>query len=129
MFEPHAVISRPVSGVTVRRRQESDRIFEHAAEPEGDFVAELDGEIVATGGFLTHYNPPFADLYMEVQAEHRRKGIGAFLVAEVVRECYAAGRVPSARCDIGNVASRATLTSAGMRTCGFMLRGEIGLDR
>ena len=37
-------------------------------------VAALHGEVVGTGGFLLHYNPPFADLYMEVREDARRRG-------------------------------------------------------
>jgi hypothetical protein len=37
-----------------RARRNGDRIFEHAVEPAGDYVLELHGEIVATGGFLLH---------------------------------------------------------------------------
>ena len=78
---------------------------------------------MATGGFLTHYNPPFADLFMEVEQSHRRKGAGGYLVQELTKECYLGGRVPAARCNLENQPSRATLTKAGFRDCGFMLVG------
>jgi GNAT superfamily N-acetyltransferase len=58
-------------------------LFDHKAEPVGDYVLELDNEIVATGGFLLHYNMPFADLYMEVREDHRKKGFGSFLIQEI----------------------------------------------
>jgi GNAT superfamily N-acetyltransferase len=125
LFEEHSVTDLSVPGVLVRRRRESDPVFPHRVEPVGDYVAELKGEIVASGGFMLHYNPPFADLYMEVREDCRRHGIGTFLLQEVKRECRLAGRVPAARTSIRNLASRACLTKAGLKVCGFMLAGEI----
>lgn len=125
LFEEHSATDLFVPGVRVRPRQESDHVFSHRVEPVGDYVAELNGEIVASGGFLLHYNPPFADLYMEVCENWRRRGIGSFLLQEVKRECTLAGRVPAARTSIHNLASRACLTKAGLKVCGCMLTGEI----
>ena len=113
------------AGGRVRPRTESDVIFEHRAEPVGDFVLDAGGTIVATGGFLTHYNAPFADLFMEVHPDHRGKGHGSFLVQELKKQCYLSGRVPAARCDLDNAASRATLLKAGMSIAGHIRRGTI----
>jgi len=77
LFEAHAVTDLAFPGGLVRARRESDRIFDHTVEPVGDCVLEVQGEIVATGGFFLHYNPPFADLYMEVSEPHRRRGAAA----------------------------------------------------
>lgn len=129
LFEDHAVTRHVIPGAVVRRRQKRDRIFEHTTEPLGDYVLALEDEIVATGGFLLHYNPPFADLYMEVREDCRRRGFASFLLQEVKRECYLAGRVPAARCDVRNTASRGALTRAGLRACGFMLTGVVDSTR
>ncbi len=129
LFEDHAVTRLAIAGAAVRPRREDDQIFEHTAEPVGDFVVDLGGEVVASGGFLRHYNPPFADLYMEVRPDCRSRGIGSFLLQEMKRECYLAGRVPAARCDIRNVASRGALLKAGLRVCGFMLTGKVAVRR
>ncbi len=110
-----------IDNIIFRKRKDNDLVFEHQSEPVGDYVVELNKEIAATGGFLLHYNFPFADLYMEVKEEHRRKGLGSFLIQELKRECYLAGRVPAARCNIDNAASRATLLKAGLKIAGFML--------
>jgi GNAT superfamily N-acetyltransferase len=126
LFEDHVSTGYAMPGALFRSRSDQDRIFEHKTEPLGDYVIECNGEVVATGGFLLHYNKPFADLYMEVREDCRRRGIGSFLVQEVKKQCYLVGRVPAARCDLRNVASRATLIKAGLRVCGFMLKGEIG---
>jgi hypothetical protein len=67
LFDHRVTTDLQCPGAVFRRVQDSDRIFKHTAEPPGDHVLELAGQIVATGGFLTHYNPPFADLFMEVE--------------------------------------------------------------
>ena len=129
LFEDHAVTEHIVPGATFRARSKNDQVFDHDVEPVGDYVIETNGEVVATGGFLCHYNPPFADLYMEVRKDCRCRGIGSFLLQEVKKECYLAGRVPAARCHIQNFASRATLAKAGLRVCGFMLLGRTAKER
>jgi GNAT superfamily N-acetyltransferase len=111
--------------VIFRKRTDEDRIFEHQLEPVGDYVLEWNREVVATGGFLLHYNPPFADLYMEVRADCRKKGLGSFLIQELIKQCYFTGRVPAARTSIHNLASRATLLKGGLSIAGFMLLGQV----
>lgn len=100
-------------------------VFHHTLEPRGDWAIELDGRIVATGGLFFHYNRPFGDIYMEVAAEYRRRGLGAFLVQELKRVARDGGHVPAARCNVENAASQATLRRAGMRPCGHILRGLV----
>lgn len=100
-------------------------IFEHKHEPIGDWALELNGDVVATGGALFHYNPPYADLYMEVDEMHRRHGYGSYLVQELKRKCYAMGKIPAARCNADNTASRYTLEKAGLLPCARIVVGEI----
>ena len=83
------------------------------------------GPVVATGGFLCHYNPPYGDIFMEVTEPARRQGIGSYLVQEVKRVCYEAGKKPAARCGPSNIASRRTLQKAGLLPCGRLLAGKI----
>jgi len=125
LFEDHVVTEYAIPGMVFRSRKEGDFIFEHEVEPIGEYVLELEGEVVATGGYGLHYNMPFADLYMEVKENCRGKGFGSFIVQELKKECYLAGRVPAARCWIQNQASRATLCKAGLKVSGFMLKGAI----
>ena len=125
LFEDSTKSNIRIDKIIFRKRNESDIVFEHKSEPVGDYVLELNKEVVATGGFLLHYNMPFADLYMEVKEDHRRKGLGSFLIQELKRQCYLSGRIPAARCGIENTASRATLMKAGLRIAGFMLLGSI----
>lgn len=125
LFEDGPVTTLNIPGAVFREWLEGDSLFEHKSEPEGSHVIEVNSAIIATGGFLLHYNKPFADLYMEVRQDQRRKGYGSFLIQEVKKACYEAGRVPAARCDISNKASKATLLRGGLKIAGYMLSGEI----
>ena len=100
-------------------------VFKKQPEPEPDRLVEIDGEIVGRGGILYHYNRPYGDIYMEVAEEHRRRGIGSFLVQELKRICYEGGSVPCARCNPDNVASRKTLQKAGFVPCAHILHGTL----
>jgi GNAT superfamily N-acetyltransferase len=125
LFSDHTITNLDILELAFRRKTETDILFEHKVEPEGSHVIEWNGEVVATGGFLLQYNVPFADLYMEVREDAREKGVGSYLIQELKKECYLAGRIPAARCNIENHASRATLLKAGMKVSGFMLMGAI----
>jgi hypothetical protein len=125
LFENSFTSNIKIDTTIFRKRNDNDIVFEHTSEPVGDYVLEVNKQVIATGGFLLHYNKPFADLYMEVERTHRQKGFGSFLIQELKRGCYLAGRVPAARCNIDNVASRATLTKAGLKIAGFMLFGLV----
>lgn len=65
----------------LRQSLPADResIFEHTHGPVGDWLIEIDGRIVATGGAYYHYNPPYSDSFMEVAPPHRRHGYGNYL--------------------------------------------------
>ncbi|HEV2416521.1 MAG TPA: GNAT family N-acetyltransferase [Terriglobia bacterium] len=125
LFEDHAVTEHVIPDGVVRPRCNDDQIFEHKVEPVGDYVLALPGGVVATGGFMVHYNRPFTDLYMEVREDCRRRGFGSFLLQELKKQCYLIGSVPAARCNLENTASRGALIKAGLRVCGFMLTGKI----
>lgn len=97
-------------------------------DPAGDgesWRIEHDGATIATGGLLFHYNPPFADIYMDVDEAHRRRGFGSYLVQELRRISYEIGHVPAARCNIGNLASQRTLQRGGLRPCGHILTADL----
>lgn len=119
--------TEPPPGMRFRPRTPADdgRIFEHLHEPVGDFVIESDGVVIATGGYLCHYNPPYADLFMEVHAPHRRRGVGSYLVRQLRVEARRVGKVPAARCSPDNTASAATLTRAGLEPCGHLLSARL----
>jgi GNAT superfamily N-acetyltransferase len=86
---------------------------------------EVDGETVARGGVLFHYNVPYGDIYMEVAEPFRRRGLGAYLVQELKRAAYGLGSIPCARCSPDNVASRSTLQKAGFVPYAHILNGAI----
>jgi GNAT superfamily N-acetyltransferase len=88
-------------------------------------VAEVDGQVAASGGILFHYNRPYGDIYMETAEPFRRRGLGAFVVQELKRVCYENGHVPAARCNTDNVASQRTLQRAGFVPCGHILQGAV----
>jgi hypothetical protein len=67
LFEDDEQTKLSIPEIKFRAAREDDRMFEHHSEPEGDWVLERKEEIVATGGFILHYNMPFSDLYMEVR--------------------------------------------------------------
>lgn len=119
------------AGAVFRALSDDDRarVFPHTREPVGEWGIEFEGGIVSTGGLLLHYNPPYADLFMEVAEPHRKRGYGRYLVQELKRLCYERGSVPAARCRHDNEASRRTLQGAGMLPCARIVRGRIATTR
>ena len=89
-----------------------------------NWTLELGGVSIGKGGLLFHYNPPYADLHMEIDETYRRRGLGAYLVQELKRECYEMGAVPAARCSPQNEASFRTLQRAGFLPFAHILVGS-----
>ena len=125
LFEDHAATQYTIPGAVFRLKREDDLIFEHKVEGAGEYVLVINEEIVASGGFLLHYNMPYSDLYMEVKEDCRRKGYGSYILQEIKKESYKAGRQPAARCNANNKVSKATLLKAGLRICGYSLTGQV----
>ena len=127
LFADGSTTAHRVDAATFRRLTDADRatVFRHTGEPVGEWGLEVDHAIVATGGILFHYNPPYGDLYMEVAAPFQRRGLGSYLVQELKRVCREGGHVPAARCNKVNIASRLTLQRAGMFPCARIVRGRI----
>lgn len=115
LFEDGSAAALEYPKAILRRRRTGE------SGPEGEWVVELEGEIVAAGGIMTHYNPPYGDLYMEVRASNRGQGLGSFIVQELRRVCHESGLVPAARCDPDNAASQRALERGGMARCGSLL--------
>lgn len=89
------------------------------------YVLLRNTEEVGEGGFMLNYNFPYADIYYGIHEQHRRTGLGTYIVQELKAEIYKQNRVPSARCNPSNAASKATMLKAGMIVCGERLAGEI----
>ena len=112
-------------GLIFRPAKQGEDVFGKKEADKGAYVLEIKGKVIADGGFLTHYNHPFADLYMEVAKDFRGKGYASYILQEIKKVCYAAGKVPAARCSISNPASKASLLNAGMQVVGYMLKGKV----
>jgi GNAT superfamily N-acetyltransferase len=127
VFHDALMTNLSIPGAILRQVADADKewIFEHKVEPVGEWLIEVDGSIVATGGVATHYNPPYGDLFMEVDEPHRRRGYGSYLIQELKRVAYEMGKIPAARCNVANAASRATLQKAGLLPCARLLCGVL----
>jgi GNAT superfamily N-acetyltransferase len=129
LFEAALDTHLEVPGATFRKftRADAGRVLGRTNDEPDEWLVEADGEIVAAGGVLFHYNPPYGDIYMEVAEHHRRQGYGSFLVQELKRAARELGKIPAARCNATNEASRRTLEKAGMLPCARVLTGRIVL--
>lgn len=123
LFEEDKNTSLYVARAIFREKTMADNIDDQDTK----YVVELNGELAGSGGLMLNYNHPYADIYMEIKEPFRGKGLGSFLVQELKKEAYRIGRVPAARCNITNTISRATLQKAGLRICGYRLKGTISL--
>jgi RimJ/RimL family protein N-acetyltransferase len=121
LFKDHFTSNLHLPGTIFRKQTNADELN----DDDGQYVLELNNEIVASGGFVWNYNLPYIDMYYEVKEAHRRKGLGSFLTQELKKEAYHLHRIPAARCNINNHISKAVLVKAGMRVCGYILIGEI----
>jgi GNAT superfamily N-acetyltransferase len=121
LFKDHYTTDLELPGVIFRKQTAAGKIDEDA----GEYILELNAEIVATGGFVYNYNLPYIDMYYEVKENFRRKGLGSLITQELKKEAYLINRVPAARCNINNYASKSTLLKAGMQVCGFRLLGNL----
>ena len=108
-----------------------NRIFQQGETVESGhpddrpFVMMEEGVVVATGGMFLNYNMPYADIYYDVHEAYRRIGLGTLMVQELKKAAYSMNRIPSARCNIKNMISKATLLKGGFRVCGHILQGEL----
>jgi len=121
LFEEHYTTQLQVPGVVFGKK----RLEDPNRYNVGNYTLEIDGEEVAEGGLMLNYNLPYADIYMSVKEGMRQKGLGSLIVQELKKEAYLQGRVPAARCNIKNQASKATLLKAGLKCCGFVLKGSL----
>src|SRR5687768_9668257 len=124
LFEECVETHLYIDGVTFGRKAYDDSNPAH----HGGFFLAYNGEEVAEGGHLSNYNKPYSDIYMDVKDGHRGKGYGSLIVQELKKDVYKIGRVPAARCDTNNAASKATLLRAGFKVCGARLKGHIRVN-
>ena len=125
LFHDKLLTTRRPEGATFREPTASEAADVPIEQRRWRGVVEVNGQVVATGGVLFHYNRPYGDIYMDVEEPFRRRGLGSFLVQELKRVCYEGGHVPAARCSPDNVASQRTLQKAGFVPCGHILKGSV----
>jgi len=127
LFHDALTTSLPCPGGAFRRVHDSDAetLEKQKLDSSASWMIEANGDAVAVGGLLFHYNVPYGDIYMQTAEPYRRRGYASYLIQELKRTCYEMGRVPAARCNADNLASRASLQKAGMLPCARMLTGVI----
>jgi RimJ/RimL family protein N-acetyltransferase len=127
VFQDRLTTALPSLGATMRCLMPEAQIRHCMQARDGgpEWRLELNGETIATGGILFHYNQPYGDIYMDVPEAHRRRGFGAYIVQELKRAAYQLGAIPAARCNPGNIASRKTLQKAGLVPYANILTGTI----
>lgn len=125
VFRDHSTTRHTLPNASLRCVTASDEIQTAIADRQGggEWVLEVDGAPMGTGGILFHYNRPYGDVYMEINEQYRRRGFGAYLVQELKRCCYELGGIPAARCDPTNSASQRTLQRAGFVPYAHILIG------
>lgn len=120
LFGDHVITHHQMPGAVFREVTATDEEAD-----DNEYLLEHNGQIVATGGLMLNYNMPYADIYMSVKETHRGNGYGSYIVQELKKEAYRRGRVPAARCNIQNRISQSTLEKAGLKICGYRLKGEM----
>src|SRR3569833_824144 len=115
LFEDGPITTLDIPGAIFREWHEGDNIFKHNSEPEGSHVLEIAGEVIATGGFLLHYNKPYADLYMEVRKDRRRKGYGSFLIQEKRKNKKKTKHKPTTQKKKTNKTTKTTKQKGGLK--------------
>lgn len=124
LFEDDIQTSFSDQETIFRKREPTDVVFGKQEEVD-EYLLVIGDKVIAAGGFLLHYNEPFADLYMEVDPDYRRRGFAALILQHIKKACYLAGRYPSARCNVSNPGSKASLLKAGFKIVGCMITGKI----
>ncbi|WP_165252198.1 GNAT family N-acetyltransferase [Paludisphaera soli] len=130
LFYDAITTSLSIPGAVFREVTEADkeRITSQGLDADSHNLLQVDGVVAATGGLLFHYNVPYGDIYMATAGPLRGRGYGSYLIQELKRLAYEMGKVPAARCNVTNSASRATLQKAGMLPCARFLSGVLKPD-
>jgi GNAT superfamily N-acetyltransferase len=127
VFHDKVATALPSSGAVLQALTSDEDTRQAIADRQGgpEWRLNLDGETVASGGILFHYNRPYGDIYMEVAEPHRRRGFGSYLVQELKRLAYELDAIPCARCNPDNIASRRTLQKAGFVPFANIVNGTL----
>lgn len=125
LFEDVRTTTLEAGGAAIRQPHPDEFDDVAADQLHWHAVLERDGQVIGKGGILRHYNPPYGDIFIDVDEPFRRRGFGSYLVQELKRICYEEAHVPAARCKVANEASRRTLQRAGFAPCGHILIGRL----
>jgi GNAT superfamily N-acetyltransferase len=127
LFHDALATNMSVPEAVFRKVVDADRepLVSQKLDSDAGWMIEVNGIATAAGGILFHYNVPYGDIYKAVAEPIRQRGYGSKLVQELKRACYELGKIPAARCNASNRASRATLQKAGMLPCARVLTGRL----
>jgi GNAT superfamily N-acetyltransferase len=127
VFHDRFTTALPANGATLQQVTSDEDTRVAIAERHGgtEWRLQVEGESVATGGILFHYNAPYSDVYIEVAEPFRRRGLGSYLLQELKRVAYELGTAPCTRCSPDNVPSRQALQRAGFVPFAHILKGSI----
>lgn len=127
LFEDAFKTQHEPSGAEFRAAtaDDTEALRSYALDDGAGWVVTVNGQIAGAGGVLYHYNWPYGDVYMKIAEPFRRRGLGAYLVQQLKAACRANSRIPAARCNVQNLASRKTLQRAGFVPCGNILAGDL----
>jgi len=137
MFADAYKVSRenPIQGARfeVALPEEIDAVMKYSIEDaglEGDWMIEyyknivsagalhllkIDGKIIGTGELRESTTQrPFADLGMTVGKEHRRKGLGSYILTYLKELCYEKDLKPICSTSVENISSKKAIENAGM---------------
>lgn len=115
------------NGVVLRPLTSDEEVRASIAERQGgpEFLLQVDGRQAGKGGILFHYNPPYGDVYMDIEEPFRGRGFSPYLVQELKQQAYDLGAIPAARCNRDNRPSRKTLQKAGFVPYAHILSATI----
>jgi len=94
---------------------------------EGQSFALHDGgEIIGIGEWrISQEQQPYADVGMITDRNHRRHGVGTFILAQFKQLCDKRDLRPICSCEAGNIGSRKTIEKAGFITTNRILEMEL----
>lgn len=127
VFRDGFTTALPANGAVLLPLTSDEEVAAAIAERQGgpEFLLQVDGTPAGKGGILFHYNPPYGDVYMDIEEPFRGRGFGSYLVQELKRHAYDLGSIPAARCNRDNRPSRKTLQRAGFIPYAHILTGTI----
>lgn len=127
VFRDGFTTALPANGAVLLPLTSDEEVAAAIAERQGgpEFLLQVDGTPAGKGGILFHYNPPYGDVYMDIEEPFRGGGFGSYLVQELKRHAYDLGSIPAARCNRDNRPSRKTLQRAGFIPYAHILTGTI----